>query len=263
MKKRPRIGIALSGGAARCIAHIGVLEVLESEEIAVDLIAGTSGGALVGALYASGMPLRELRDLALRLSWREMLKPSFSRKGLIPNKNLLKYITGKVGQKDFKTLKIPLAVVAADLKTGEKIVMTEGSLPLAVTASCSLPVIFSPLLQNGRILADGGIASNLPVLALIENLGATVTIAVDVNERANTFSRMNNLFQIGFHTVTLFAKKNAEVEKRHADVRIDVDASGVSPLELKKGALMIRRGRAAAEKQIPLIKKCLDELPHF
>ncbi|MBI1823154.1 MAG: patatin-like phospholipase family protein, partial [Nitrospirae bacterium] len=111
MLKRPRVGIALSGGAARCIAHIGVLEVLESEGIGIDLIAGTSGGALVGALYASGHTLREMLTLAFKLSWRGMVKPSFSRQGLIANKNLLKFITQKIGQKDFKDLKIPLAVV--------------------------------------------------------------------------------------------------------------------------------------------------------
>ncbi len=94
--KKPRIGIALSGGAARCIGHIGVLEVLESEGIGIDLIAGTSGGAVVGALYAAGVGLREMEQLALKLSWREMVKPYFSRQGLIPNKNLLKYIPKKI-----------------------------------------------------------------------------------------------------------------------------------------------------------------------
>jgi NTE family protein len=261
--KKPRVGIALSGGAARCIAHIGVLEVLEGEGIGIDLIAGTSGGALVGALYASGVSVREMTSLANKLSWRTIVKPSFSRQGLIANKNLQKFITQKLGQIDFKNLDKPLAVVAADLRTGEKVILTEGLVADAVTASCSLPVIFSPLHQHGKILVDGGLASNLPVLTLIETMGATMTIAVDVNDRARAFSKLNNLFQIGVHTVTLFAKKNMAIEKKFADVVINVDASGISLLDLKKSSLLIRRGRAAAEKQIPLIKKCLMENPQM
>lgn len=262
MLKKPRIGIALSGGAARCIAHIGVLDVLQSE-IQIDLISGTSGGAVVGALYAAGIPLREIERLATELSWRGMVKPFFSREGLIPSKNLLKYISKRIGHIEFKDLKIPLAVVAADLRSGDKVVLTEGSVAEAVTASCSLPVIFSPLHRHGKILVDGGIASNLPVLTLIEDMGATLTIAVDVNDRARSLSKLNNLFQIGIHTVFLSARKNSAVEKKFADVVINVDASGVSLLDLKKGHLMIKRGRSAAEKQLPLLKKYLMEHPQI
>jgi NTE family protein len=263
MIKKPRIGIALSGGAARCIAHIGVLEVLESEGIGIDLIAGTSGGAVVGALYAAGFSIHKITEMALQLSWREVVKPVFSRGGLISSKNLLRYLSKHLGAIQFKDLKIPLAVVASDLRTGDKVVITEGSVPEAVMASCSLPVIFSPVHQHGKILVDGGIASNLPVLTLIENMGATLTLAVDVNDRARDLSKLNNLIQIGIHTVTLFAKKNAAVEKRFADIVMNVDASGVSLIDLKKGALMIKRGRAAAEKQIPHIKKALKEFSYF
>jgi len=263
LTRKPRVGIALSGGAARCIAHIGVLEVLESEGINIDLIAGTSGGAFVGALFASGVSLLELEELAFKLSWRGMVKPYFSRQGLIPNKNLLKYVTKKIGHIDFKNLKIPLAVVAADLRSGEKVILTEGPVAEAVAASCSLPVVFSPHHQHGKILVDGGIASNLPVQTLVENMGATMTIAVDVNDRARAFSKLNNIFQIGIHTVSLFAKKNAAIEKRLADVVINVDANGISLLDLKKAHLMIKRGRTAAEKVIPIIKKILAEDLHI
>ncbi|MBI1820833.1 MAG: patatin-like phospholipase family protein [Nitrospirae bacterium] len=263
MTKKPRIGIALSGGAARCIAHLGVLEVLEKEGIVIDSIAGTSGGAFVGALYASGLGVDKIKEIALQLSWRAMVKPVFSKQGLISGKNLHRYISKYIGALHFKDLQIPLAVVAADLKSGDKVVLTEGLVSEAVTASCSLPVIFSPAHGVGKILVDGGIASNLPVLTLVENMGATLTIAVDVNDRARELSNLNNLFQIGIHTVTLFAKKNAAVEKRFADIVINVDASGISLIDLKKGPLILKRGRAAAEKQIPFLKKCLKEFSYF
>ncbi|HXN06148.1 MAG TPA: patatin-like phospholipase family protein [Nitrospiria bacterium] len=261
--KKPRIGIALSGGAARCIAHISVLEELEKEGVVIDAIAGTSGGAFVGALYAAGLNVHKIQEMALRLSWREMFKPVFSRQGLISHKNLLRTITRYIGHLDFKDLRIPFAAVAADLRTGEKVVITQGSVPEAVAASCSLPVIFSPASHSGRILVDGGIASNLPVLALVENLGATITIAVDVNDRARENSKLNNLFQIGVHTVSLFAKKNAAIEKKFADIIINVDASGVSLIDLRKGGLMLKRGKAAAEKQAPVLMKLLKEFSYL
>jgi len=257
--KRPRVGLALSGGAARCIGHIGVLEALESEGIAIDLVAGTSGGAMVAALYAMGVPVRQLKEMAFRLSWRGMVQPVFTKQGLISSKNLLRFITRRIGSVDFKDLKIPLAVVASDLKSGEKVVIRDGSVAQAVTASCSLPVIFSPVVIQGKVLVDGGMSSNLPVLTLIENLGATWTIAVDVNDKELARTKLNNLFQIGIHTVSLIGRKNSAVEKKYADATINVDASGISLLDLKKGHLMIRRGFAAAEKQIPYIKKSLSD----
>ncbi|MHB8483165.1 MAG: patatin-like phospholipase family protein [Nitrospiria bacterium] len=263
MTKKPRIGIALSGGAARCIAHLGALEVLEKEGIMIDSIAGTSGGAFVGALYASGLSVDQMKEIALHLSWRGMVKPVFSRHGLISGKNLFRYISRYVGPLHFKDLRIPLAVVASDLRSGDKVVITEGLVSEAVAASCSLPVIFSPVHVHGRILVDGGISSNLPVLTLVENMGATLTIAVDVNDRAREQSKLNNLFQIGIHTVTLFAKKNAAVEKKTADIVINVDASGISLMDLKKAQLILKRGKSAAEKQIPLLKKYLKEFSCF
>ncbi|HXC62475.1 MAG TPA: patatin-like phospholipase family protein, partial [Nitrospiria bacterium] len=168
MKERQRdrvVGIALSGGAARCIGQIGVLETLEKAGIQIDAVAGTSGGAFVGALYASGqVSIPEMRRLARGIKWRHVVRPNLSKKGIISSEKIYHYVRDVLNDMTFEDLKIPLAVVASDLRSGDKVVITEGSVARAVQASCSLPVVFTPTSLNGQVLIDGGAASQLPVL---------------------------------------------------------------------------------------------------
>jgi NTE family protein len=250
------VGLALSGGAARCIAQIGVLEVLEREGIKVSAIAGTSGGSLVGALYASGeMDVHEMQRMARNVKWRKMLKPAVPRMGLISSEKLYHFVKEMIHDRTFEGLPIPLAVVASDLRNGEKVVLTSGSVARAVQASCSLPVIFSPARINGRLLVDGGAASQLPVLTAREELGSEFVIGVDVNCNNLESVKLKNVFQIGVHFVSLFARRNAMLEKAYADVVIEVDSHGISLYDLDKAHLLIERGKIAAEKKIDEIKR--------
>jgi len=254
------VGLALSGGAARCIAQIGVLEVLEREGIKVSAIAGTSGGSLVGALYASGvMDVHEMQRMARTVKWRKMLKPTVPRMGLISSEKLYHFVKEMIRDRTFESLPIPLAVVASDLRNGEKVVLTSGSVARAVQASCSLPVIFTPARINGRLLVDGGAASQLPVLTAKEVLGSGFVIGVDVNCNNLESVKLKNVFQIGVHFVSLFARRNAMQEKTYADVVIEVDSHGISLYDLDKANLLIERGRIAAEQKIDEIKKCYDQ----
>jgi len=254
------VGVALSGGAARCIGQIGVLEALEKAGIEVDAIAGTSGGSFVGALYASGqVSIPEMKRLARGIKWRDVVRPSLPKKGLISSEKIYHYIRDVLNDTTFEDLKIPLAVVASDLRSGDKVVLTQGPVARAVQASCSLPVIFTPTTLNGQMLVDGGAASQLPVLAVKEILGAKFVIGVDVNCNAMETARLDNLFQIGIHFISLFARRNALVERKFADVVIEVDASGISLLDLDKADLLMERGRQATQKKLDEILEKLKE----
>ena len=254
------VGLALSGGAARCIAHIGVLEVLEGEGIGVRAIAGTSGGSLVGAAYASGvMDLHEMRKMAKSIKWRKMIRAAIPRTGLISSESLYRFVKGIIEDRSFDDLQIPLAVVASDLRNGDKVVLTSGSVARAVQASCSLPVIFTPTRLEGRLLVDGGVVSQLPILAARESLGSDFVIGVDVNSNSHNSVKLKNVFQIGVHFICLFARRNAMQEKPYADIVIEVDSHGISLYDLEKSHLLIERGRIAAEKRIEDIKRAYAE----
>lgn len=258
VKKENILGLALSGGAARCIGQIGVLEVFEREGIRIDAIAGTSGGALIGALYASGkIELKEMEGLARDIKWRDILMPTFSKKGLISSEKICRFVRGIIGDITFDDLKIDLAVTATDLRRGEKVVLTKGSVARAVEASCSLPLIFTPTDIGGRMLVDGGASSQLPVLAAREDLGARFVIGVDVNCGAIETARLDNLFQIAIHFISLFARRSAMMEQRFADAIIEIDATGISLIDLEKADLILARGRHGAEEKVAQIKKML------
>lgn len=252
------VGVALSGGAARCIAHIGVLEVLEEEGIPLAGIAGTSGGSLIGALYASGeVSLDGLKKMAREITWKDVFMPTIPRQGLISSEKIYRYVRGVIGDRTFSDLKIPLAVVASDLQTGEKVVLTSGSVARAVQASCSLPVVFTPARMEGRLLMDGGMVSLLPVLAAKDVLRTPFVIAVDVNFNAAASAPVRNIVQIAIHFLCLVAHRTAVAEKKYADAVIEVDARGTSLYDLDKADLFLERGRTAAEKKIGEIRERL------
>lgn len=256
------VGLALSGGAARCLAQIGVLEVLEEEGIKVDAIAGTSAGSIIGALFSSGVvDLQEIKKMATTMKWRDMVKANIPRRGLISSEKIYRFLRNVISDMVFEQAKISLAVVATNLRNGEKVVLTKGSIAKAVQASCSLPVIFTPTEVNGDLLVDGGATSQLPVLTVKEILKVPFVIAVDVNCNAMETARLDNMFQIAIHFVALIARRNTLMEKPFADVVIEVDAKGISLIDLHKGRLLIDQGRKAAEQKMDEIKAKLKATP--
>jgi NTE family protein len=257
---RNGIGLALSGGAARGIAHIAVLEVLEKDEIPVSCIAGTSAGSIVGALYAAGMPLPEIKRTLLRAKWRDILSFTLPKAGLISSQGIYRFMDSVLPAKEFSSLKIPFAAVAADLNTAEKVVLNSGSIARAVQASCSLPVIFTPTELQGRILVDGGVASQIPVVAARDELGAHTVVAVNVNYRALEMDKYDTILKIAAHLSMLWASRNAREEEKLADVVIQVDARGIALYDLSKAEELIRRGRKATEDRLPEIRKLIKSV---
>jgi NTE family protein len=176
VNRKKRMGLVLSGGGARGFAHIGVLKVLEEAHIQVDVIAGTSMGAILGALYAAGYKAEAIYDLALSTSWRDVLDFSLQA-GLIKGDKLHQFLAAHL-PRDFASLKKPLAVATTDIESGEEVLLTEGDLITAIRASSCYPGAFEPIQFRGRTLADGGIVNNLPVEAATF-LHANYTIASD------------------------------------------------------------------------------------
>lgn len=257
------IGLALSGGAARGFAHIGVLEVLEKDDIPVHSIAGTSAGSIVGVLYAAGMPLVDIKRVLLKAKWRAILSFTLPRLGLISSEGIYRFLEEVLPVKRFSSLKIPFAAVATDLKTAEKVVLTTGSLARAVQASCSLPVIFTPTEINRKVLVDGGVASQVPVRTVREELGAKTVVAVNVNYKALEEEEYDTVIKIATHLSMMWASRNAREEEKLADAVIQVNAKGISLYDLSKAEELMQRGRKAAEEKLPDIRMLLKrQLTH-
>jgi NTE family protein len=251
------IGLALSGGATRGIAHIAVLNVLEREGIPIRAIAGTSAGSMIGALYAAGMPSSEIKRIALNTYWNSILKFTIPKMGLISSEGIYRFMETILPIKKFSALAIPFAAVATDLHTGEKVSITSGSIAKAVQASCSLPIVFTPTEINRKLLVDGGVASQIPVRTVREELGVQTVIAVNVNYRALELDHYDNILKITAHLSALWASRNAREEEKLADAVIQVDAKGIALYDLSKSRELLRRGKKAAEEKLPEIRTML------
>ncbi len=173
-------GLALGSGAARGFCHIGVLHALEEFQVRIDLLAGTSIGAMIGALYASGVPVSRLKQVACELNWRKlagMLGPNILSSGLMDSRKVARFIKELLPVKTFEELKIPLAVTTTDIETGELIVIRQGLLLPAILAAISFPGLFSPVRVGNRFLVDGGLCSPVPT-DVVRQMGAETVIGV-------------------------------------------------------------------------------------
>ncbi|MBS1490278.1 MAG: patatin-like phospholipase family protein [Bacteroidetes bacterium] len=158
-----KIGLALSGGGARGIAHIGVLKALEEMGVSISVISGTSAGSIVASLYAYGLKPDQILEQVTRLSLRKSVKPAWSMAGLLNLDGLRELILKNIPENNFDALKIALTVVATDIRQGEATYFSSGDLASAVVSSCSIPVVFNPVQYNGSVYVDGGLLDNLPV----------------------------------------------------------------------------------------------------
>jgi NTE family protein len=175
--KPPKVGVALGGGFARGFAHIGVLKVLEEEKIPIDFIAGTSVGSVIGAAYASGISAKELEEIAALVRFKDFSRWTFSRFGLFSNDKMAVFLRKILRCKTFEELRIPLAVAATDIVTGDPAVFTSGDLIDPVRASCAYPGMFQPVRIENRLLVDGLLAHAVPAMPL-RDMGAERVISV-------------------------------------------------------------------------------------
>lgn len=253
-QKKPRkIGLALSGGAARGVTHVGVLKVLEREGIRPECVAGASAGAIVGAGYCAGLSAAEMEETALSLQWSKLGRIVRPGLGFFDSQRLENYVVRLIGDLQFSDLPIPFAAVATDILTGRLVVLKEGSVAWAVRASCALPGIFTPVERGDQLLVDGGAINNLPV-SVVREMGADYIIAVDLLPPQDWHPRPQNIFEMWALSVyTLLRLTHAEGEA--ADCLIVPDlGSYTTMLDFSKTGELIEMGVEAAEAKVDQIK---------
>ncbi len=206
-KRRRKVGLALSGGGGRGIAHIGVFSVLMEAGIIPDWVSGTSAGAAAGVLFCRGWSPEQMLRLVRGLSLLHLGRPRLRRLGLLDGTRFEERIRELIGDLTFADLSIPLAVVACDLLTGERVVIRQGPLAPAVRASCSIPGIFTPVEKEGRLLVDGGLVDHLPV-SVVREMGADYVIAVDVHPPLPPGRRPRNIFEVVIASYQIMTRNN-------------------------------------------------------
>jgi NTE family protein len=252
----PQLGLALSGGAARAVAHIGVLQALAAAGLRVDCVAGSSGGALVGALYAAGMPLTEIERLATSVRWTDLVTVHVPRLGFLSSRPLAEFVRGLIGDVTFSELDRPFAAVATNLATGEGRVFTSGRVATAVRASCAIPQIFSPCEIEGELYVDGGIVEFMPVAALA-TFAPAVAVGVNLGAHPERVRRPRHILQLIMQITTVVARQNMAASEAQADVVLRPDLSGFGPFALERARDMIAVGRVEAERCLPEIQDLL------
>ena len=257
--ERKKIGLALSGGAARGFAHLGVLKVLVEHEIPIDFIAGTSAGSIAGAAFASGLSVEEIVEFGKKISWFRMSKFSYSPKGLLSTAPLGAFLEKHFPVKTFEELKIPFAAVACDLETGDEVVLKKkGDLATAIRASCTVPGIFAPVEHEGKLLIDGGITSLVPT-KVVKKMGAEIIIAVDVNACGVSYWGTPRTFLgIFFQSAMLLLRTAGKSQHYRADVVIVPQIAHLRPDEIGKMDEFVKAGEEAALEKIDEIKKMIS-----
>jgi NTE family protein len=259
-EKRLRIGLALSGGAARGIAQVGVLRALAEHNIPIDCIAGTSAGALVGGVLASGMALSEIESIGRSLRWRDIGRMTMSRMGVQSNERLEKYLRERLPITRFEDLPIPFAAVATDLQLGTGVVMQgKGDVPFAIRASCAIPGWYVPVTdEDGRQLVDGGLVANIPS-DVARAMGADIVIAVDVNAEGAAFLGPSlSIISVVLQSMMVVQRTASLYQLSVADVVIKPRVGHIRWDEMSRGEELISAGYEAGLESIPDIQTAIE-----
>jgi NTE family protein len=251
--KPPRLGLALGGGAARGFAHIGVIQVLEENGIKVDLVAGTSAGSLVAALYASGKNGKEMQTLAEGMDEGAITDWSFPLRGLIRGEALARFIRDKTGGRGIEQMVVPLGIVATDLSDGSAILFRSGDTGTAVRASSAVPAVFQPVKIGQREYVDGGLVSPVPV-RFAREMGAQLVVAVDITSPPEKDPPMD-AFRMLMQTFSIMGRSINSFELRDADVLVRPRLDGVASADFTARRRAIQAGRDAAQAVLPLIRQ--------
>ncbi|MEG2665411.1 MAG: patatin-like phospholipase family protein [Bacteroidales bacterium] len=294
-KTRPKVGVVLSGGGAKGIAHVGTLKILEELGIPIDFIAGTSMGSIIGGLYAYGYTAKELDSILRAANWTQLLsdKPlqediflvekitnssyfikfpyGKGSKSLIPIglikgqhiNNLFYTLTSNAYlSKDFNDLNIPFFCIATDILSGKGIVLDKGNLAMSMRASMAVPSIFTPIEIDSFLLVDGGIVNNFPVDEL-KAMGADIIIGVDVGFQYAGKEKINSLMNVLEETIFMGSKDNILINRKLCDVLIKPDLKGYTTYSFGKTDSLLAIGERAALTAYPQLKKIAEELSKY
>jgi NTE family protein len=253
----PTIGLALGGGFARGIAHVGVLKVLEEERIPIRVVTGTSVGALIGASYCSGLSGADLEEVARSVRFATFARWTLSRFGFASNDRMITFLTRTLKVKTFEELRIPLGVTATDFNSGEGVVFHSGSIIDPVRASCAYPGMFLPVNIRGRWLVDGMLSHPVPTRPLRE-MGADRVLAVHLRGQWSRNGAPRHLFDVIGQSFAIAQDMMGHVWRDAADLVIEPDVAGFAYDDFKRADELVRVGEEAMRKALPEVLKWLE-----
>ncbi len=256
-QKRPVVALVLGSGGARGYAHIGVLEVLEQQGIRPDFIVGTSAGSIVGSIYASGKSAAEMREIALKLKANDVRELNVSLKGFLDGKKVEDYVNEQVHNMPLQKMKIPMYVVATELKDGTKTVFNHGNTGQAVRASASIPSMFVPTKIRNIEYVDGGLVSPVPV-EVARDLGADIVIAVDILAQP-IHTETTNVWGLFNQNINIMQGRLAEEELKDADIVIQPDLREKAHIfDVKGREMTMQAGVDAAKEKLANIQGAIQ-----
>jgi NTE family protein len=253
----PAIGLALGGGFARGMAHIGVLKVLEEEGIPIRVVAGTSVGALIGAAYCSGLSIEELEKVAHSVRFTTFARWTVSRYGFATNDRMVSFLARTLKVKTFEELRIPLGVTATDFNSGEGIVFHSGSIVDPVRASCAYPGMFLPVNIRGRWLVDGMLSYPVPTRPL-RDMGAQRVLAVHLKGQWNKNGAPRHLFDVIGQSFAIAQDQMSHLWRGPADLIVEPDVAGFAYDDFKRAGELITAGEAAMRQALPEVRKWME-----
>lgn len=254
----PRVALALGGGLARGLAHIGVLKALDEAGYRADAVAGTSAGALVGACYAAGMSPWQIEEIALKVQEQDVADLStVNGRELFAGEALQKWVNEQLRRQPIERFPLPYCAVSTELLSGELLALKSGDAGLAVRASCALPGVFVPAVVNGQELVDGGLVSPLPVLQA-RQLGADFVIAVDVSTPPRRRNTGAGLHEVILQSFEIMGRTLIQLEAEQADLVIRPDTSRFSSTDFRARREMIQAGYEAGRRALPELARRLS-----
>ncbi len=257
--RQPKVGLALGGGFARGLAHIGVLKVLEEENIPIDFIAGTSVGSVIGAAYASGISAKELEEIASLVRFKDFSRWTFSRFGLFSNDKMSVFLRKILRCRTFEELRIPLAIAATDIMTGQPEVFTSGELVDPVRASCAYPGMFHPVKIDGRLFVDGLLAHAVPAMPL-RDMGAERVISVYLSAHWVKKGGPRHVFDVIGQCFSIAQERMCGPWKSASDVLVQPEIGEFAYDDFVRAPDLIRAGEAATRAALPEIRAWLPAL---
>ena len=253
-KLKFKLGLALSGGGTRGLAHIGVLKAFEEEHIKFDCVAGTSAGSLIGAMYCAGVSCEQMIEAAKQVKHKELIGKFVIHSD---SGNIAKLANRLLADKTFKQLSVPFAAVAVDISDGQEVVLNKGSVAKAVSASCAVPALFKPVEIDGMVLVDGGLLNNMPA-DVCRSMGAEIVISVDLNHHRGSGTTSKKLKDTLIATWNITTKSTMYKGSHNSDLVIEPELTEYKNTSLKYIDQMVNEGYRAAKARMAEIKELLQ-----
>jgi NTE family protein len=257
---RPKIGLALGSGGARGLAHIGVIKILEENNIPIDFIAGSSIGAMVGGFYAAGLDINKIEKIVKDTNWRQIfsLVDPYLIQGLIGGEKVKIFIESYIKGKKFEDCRIPFSAVATNLKNGEIVILNKGEMTPAIRASISLPLVFKPVEINKKMLVDAGLSSPVPA-KIVRDMGADIVIAVNLDKHYYNEKSKHGWYDVANNSLNILRHHLALLNMVNADVAINIDVGKNYWYQFVNGQDKILAGEKATNKILPQLKELINQ----